>query len=58
MKNELNKKKLKRICLLTFYLSKLFSMKNGFIKNYEAFLGKVYIGYVYTLPEKVIQVDK
>ena len=54
MKNELNKKKLKRICLLTFYLSKLFSMKNGFIKNYEAFVGKVYIGYVYTLPEKVI----
>ena len=29
-------------------------MKNGFIKNYEAFEGKVSIGYVYTLAEKVI----
>ena len=29
-------------------------MKNIFIKNYEAFEGKVCIGYVYTLTEKVI----
>ena len=40
--------------LVTFYLSKLFSMKNCFIKNYEAFEGKVCIGCVYTLAEKVI----
>ena len=39
---------------MTFYLSKLFAMKNSFIKNYEAFVGKVCIGYVYTLAEKVI----
>ena len=29
-------------------------MKNSCIKNYEAFEGKVYIGYVYTLAEKII----
>ena len=44
----------KRTCLVTFYLSKLFSMKNSFIKNYEAFESKVCIGYVYALTEKVI----
>ena len=38
---------------MTFYLSKLFSMKNSFIKSYEAFEGKVCIGYVYTFAEKV-----
>ena len=29
-------------------------MKNSSIKNYEAFEGKVRIGYVYTLAGKVI----
>ena len=54
MKKELNKKEMKKNFLVTFYISKLFSMKNSFIKNYEAFEGKVCIGYVYTLAEKVI----
>ena len=54
MKKELNKKEVKRTCLVTFYLLKLFSMKNSFIKNYEAFESKVCIGYVYALTEKVI----
>ena len=48
-KKKLNKK---RTCLVTFYLSKLFSIKTSFIKNYEAFQNKVCIGYVYTLAEK------
>ena len=39
---------------MTFYLSKLFSMKNSFIKNYEVFEGKLCIGYVYNLAEQVI----
>ena len=38
--------KLKITCLVTLYLSKVFSMKNSFIKNYEEFEGKVCIGYV------------
>ena len=55
MKKELNKKEIKKkTCLVTFYLWKLFSMKNSFIKYYEAFEGKVCIGYIYTLAEKVI----
>ena len=54
MKKELNKKEMKKNFLVTFYISKLFSMKNSFIKSYEAFDGKVFIGYVYTLTEKVI----
>ena len=54
MKKELNKKEMKKNFLVTFYISKLFSMKNSFITNYEAFDGKVFIGYVYTLTEKVI----
>ena len=29
-------------------------MRNSFVKNYEAFEGKLCIGYVYTLVEKVI----
>ena len=56
MKKELNKKERnkRRTCLVTFYLSKLFFKKNSFIKNYEAFEGKVWIGYGYTLAGKVI----
>ena len=42
---------------MTFYLSKLFSMKNSFIKNYEEYEGKVCIDFC-TLAEKVISVDK
>ena len=54
MKKELNKKEIKKNLPCDLFLSKLFSMKNSFIKNYEAFEGKVCIGYVYTLAEKVI----
>ena len=50
MKKELNKKRNKKDLLFT----KIIFMKNSFIKNYEAFEGKVCIGYVYTLAEKVI----
>ena len=50
MKKELNKKEIKK----TFYLPKLFFMKNSFIKYYEAFEGKVCIVYIYILVEKVI----
>ena len=31
---------------MNFYLSKSFSIKNSFIKNYEEFEGKVCISYV------------
>ena len=41
------KRNKKRTCLVTFYLSKFISMKNSFIKNYEAFEVKVCIGHVY-----------
>ena len=54
MKKELNKKEIKKNLPCDLFLSKLFSMKNSFIKNYEALVGKVCIGYVYTLAEKVI----
>ena len=54
MKKELNKKEVKKNLPCDLLFIKIFSMKNSFIKNYEAFESKVCIGYVYALTENVI----